>query len=249
MADLYESADAAAGYTAVRRTDPRIAAPIWLALGGARSVVNVGAGTGAYEPPDREVIALERSAAMIARRPSRAARAVLGSAEAIPLDDDAVDAAMCVLALHHIADVPRALGEMRRVARGPVVIFTWDPAMAGAFWLTRDYLPQIGRFDAERFPAIDAILDALGGGTSTTVPIPHDCRDGFLGAYWRRPEAYLDARAREGTSALRDGRDPSVAAGLARLSADLDDGSWRVRNGHLLRLTESDLGYRLVVSP
>jgi SAM-dependent methyltransferase len=248
MGDLYESADAAAGYAAVRRTDPRIAARIWGALGGARTVANVGAGTGAYEPPDRDVVAVERSAAMIARRPPGSARAILASAESIPLDDGSVDAAMAVLAVHHFGDPAAALREMRRIARGPVVVLTWDPATAGSFWLVRDYLPGVALFDAERFPSIEAVRDALGGGAVTPVPIPHDCRDGFLGAYWRRPEAYLDPRARAGTSALRDGADPAVAAGLARLAADLEDGTWRMRNGQIMRLAETDLGYRLVVS-
>ncbi|MEW6582788.1 MAG: methyltransferase domain-containing protein, partial [Actinomycetota bacterium] len=175
------------------------------------------------------------------------APAVLAAGGALPLADGAVDAALAVLSLHHYPDPGTVAREMRRVARGRVAVVTWDPSTAGSFWLVRDYLPSVAAFDAARYPRVDDVAAWLGGASVTPLPIPHDCRDGFLGAYWRRPEAYLDPRARAGTSALREG-DAAVAAGLSRLAADLADGTWRVKNGHLLRLDESDVGYRLIVA-
>ncbi|MEA2467118.1 MAG: hypothetical protein QOJ57_1244 [Thermoleophilaceae bacterium] len=238
-----------AAYTATRRADPRLAARIERALGGARTVLNVGAGAGSYESPEREVTAVEPSEAMRAQRPPDAVEAIEARAEELPFEDASVDAAMAILTVHHWDDPMRGLRELRRVARGPVVVLTFDPRQAGAFWLVRDYLPEAGALDRERFPSIEATVEALGGrSTVERVPIPHDCRDGFLGAFWRRPELYLEPAVRPGISNFGD-LDPAVLErALAKLRNDLDSGAWRRRYGGLLSRDELDIGYRLVVS-
>jgi SAM-dependent methyltransferase len=235
------------GYARERRSDPRIAARLTAALGDAQSVLNVGAGAGSYEPPDRRVIAVEPSAVMLAQRPSGAASAVQARAEALPFPDSAFDATMAVLTLHHWADRARGLAECARVARRRFVLLTWDPA-ADAFWLLRDYLPEFVEADREVFPTLAAYAEAFGPNARVEVapvPIPRDCVDGFLGAYWARPEAYLDAAVRAGISLFAL---PGTETGLARLRADLATGAWHARHGHLLELDALDLGYRLVVA-
>jgi SAM-dependent methyltransferase len=238
-----------AAYTATRRPDPRIAAAIERALGDARTVVNVGAGTGSYESPEREVVAVEPSATMRAQRPAGAAEAVDAHAESLPLDDASVDAALAVLTVHHWHDPMAGLREMRRVARGPVVVLTFDPDQAEALWLVRDYLPELATVDQARFPTIEATLEALGGRASVDrVPIPHDCRDGFLGAYWRRPERYLEPAVRPGISTFGELEPEVLEPALAKLRNDVDSGAWRRRYGGLLSRDELDVGYRLVVA-
>jgi SAM-dependent methyltransferase len=233
------------GYAAFRRPDPRIAARIEAALGSARSVVNVGAGTGSYEPADRAVVAVEPSAEMVRQRAAAAAPAVRGAAERIPLRDRSVDAALAVLTIHHWSDWRRGLAEMRRVARERVVVLTWDAWHPG-FWLVQEYFPEIVEADRETFPTLDAMAGVLGPIDVQPVPIPADCSDGFLGAYWRRPALYLDEGVRGAISAFAKLRDAN--AKLARLRADLADGSWEARHRDLLALPELDLGYRLVVA-
>jgi SAM-dependent methyltransferase len=240
------------GYTATRGEDPRIAAALWRALGDARSVLNVGAGAGAYEPRDRRVLAIEPSATMIAQRPADAAPALRAGAEELPLPDDSFDAAMAVLSDHHWRDRTRGLRELRRVARRRVVLFNADPAQAGRFWLTREYLPEVleliprrdrrpGAWEAE-------LARELGPLRLRAVPIPHDCRDGFYGAYWRRPEAYLEARVRAGISLFALLPERHVKDGVDRLRDDLETGRWRARHADLLARDELDLGYRVLVA-
>jgi SAM-dependent methyltransferase len=233
------------GYAAYRRPDARIAARIVDALGPARTVVNVGAGAGSYEPADRRVAAVEPSAVMVRQRAPGARPAVRATAERLPFRDGAFDAALAVLTLHHWPDWRAGLGEMRRVARGRVVILTWDPGHP-AFWLVQDYFPEILEIDLPVFPPFVQIERVVGPVDVRPVPVPADCSDGFLGAYWRRPEAYLDAGARGAISAFSKLR--GVDAGLARLRSDLDDGTWHRRHGHLLALPELDVGYRLLVA-
>jgi SAM-dependent methyltransferase len=238
-----------AAYAATRRADPHIAAVIERALGDARTVLNVGAGAGSYESPDRDVIAVEPSATMRAQRPPGAPEAIAAQAESLPFADASMDAATAVLTMHHWRDPARGLRELRRVARGPVVVLTFDPDQVGAFWLVRDYLPEAGELDRARFPTIAETVAALGGAGVERVPIPHDCRDGFLGAFWRRPERYLEPAVRPGISTFGE-LDPEVLdRALTRLRDDLEGGRWRRRYGGLLSLEELDLGYRLVVSP
>ncbi len=231
-------------YANLRRPDRRIAAAIEQALGDARSVLNVGAGTGNYEPDGRAVTALEPSAEMIAQRPASSAPVVQGFAEALPFADDSFDAAMGVLTVHHWADPRKGLAEMRRVARGPVVLLTFDPANRVA-WLL-DYWPQLAELDAAHMPPLALYGDTLGPVEIIPVPIPHDCTDGFLYAYWRRPHAYLDPAVRKAISSFW--KIEGAEAGFARLAADLDSGAWEARYGHLLDQETCDAGYCLVVS-
>jgi SAM-dependent methyltransferase len=233
-------------YTATRREDPRLAAAIHAALGDAVTVVNVGAGTGSYEPRDRRVVAIEPSRVMIAQRPRDAAPAVVASAEDLPLADDSVDAAMAVLTDHHWPDRARGLAEMRRVARRRAVVFQHDPSVAESFWLARDYLPTFLR--RLRGKRLADWMTPLGDVELRPVPIPHDCRDGFLGAFWRRPEAYLDPEVRAGISVFALLPEDEVAAAVDALRADLRSGAWARRNAGILEREELDLGFRVVVA-
>jgi SAM-dependent methyltransferase len=202
----------------------------------------VGAGTGSYEPRDRPVVAVDPSAVMIAQRDRGAAPAVRGSASQLPFRDASFDASLAVLTIHHWPDLARGLRELRRVARRRVVVLTWDPAATG-FWLA-DYFPEIPAIDRRILPPLAELERHLGAIEIHHVPVPHDCVDGFLGAYWRRPEAYLRAEVRAAISTFARLRD--LERGLAALRRDLDSGAWRARHGHLLERAELDLGYRLV---
>jgi SAM-dependent methyltransferase len=235
------------GYAEVRREDPRIAGRIRAALGDARTVLNVGAGAGAYEPRDLEVTAVEPSRVMRDQRPPDAVAAIDARAEALPFPDDSFDAAMAVLSDHHWTDHSRGLAELRRVTRGRVVLFTWEPRTAHDSWVVRDYFPGFARFSPPDY-ALEQTLERLGGGRIEVVPIPHDCRDGFFHAYWRRPEAYLEPRVRAGISVFARLAPEEVEDGLARLKADLESGEWGRRNAGLLELEELDLGYRLLAA-
>lgn len=229
-------------YASRRRADPRIAALIEAALGDARTVINVGAGAGSYEPRDRLVHAVEPSARMIAQRPKGAAPCVQASAEALPFAAQSFDAAMAVLTIHHWSDWRAGVRELKRVARRRVVLLTFD-VEASDFWLTRDYFPALAELDRKIMPPLAALAGELGAFDATPVPIPHDCMDGFLGAYWRRPEIYLDPLARQSMSSFAK---IGAEDGLQRLAADLDSGAWRARNVALLEQDALDVGYRLL---
>ena len=232
-------------YAQFRRPDQRIAAAIEAALGDATSVVNIGAGTGSYEPLDRTVIAVEPSDVMIRQRPAGAAPCLQGSAEALPLETASVDAAMAVLSAHHWTDLERGFREMARVARKRAVLLTWVPD-AAPFWLVDDYFPEMEVNDRKLFPSaatLTAMLERIIGPVHMApVPIPHDCTDTSR-AYWRRPEAYLNAEIRGAMSAFAR---IDAEAGLTRLRADLSSGRWAERNRHLLALDALDLGYCIV---
>ncbi len=244
MGLLYDSIGK--GYTAVRREDPRLAARIRAALGDAKTVVNVGAGAGAYEPADLDVVAVEPSETMIAQRPEGAAHVIRAYAEELPFKDGSFDAAMAVLTDHHWADHARGLAEMTRVARR-VVLFTWDPATVSDGWVVRDYFPSARELIPDGY-RLAHTLARLGDARAEPVPVPHDCLDGFLHAYWRRPEAYLSDGVRAGISVFAAMDPAAVEDGVERLRRDLDSGEWGRRNGHLMELDELDLGYRLVVA-
>ena len=224
-------------YEATRGTDPRIAAAIWAGLGDARTVVNVGAGAGSYEPPDREVVAVEPSDTMIAKRPPGAARVVKATAEDLPFADGEFDAAMVVLSDHHWSDWRAGYRELQRVARR-VVIFTFDPDFFETAWIW-DYVP----IEADG-PSLELRAEALGAEVRP-VPVPHDCRDGFFHAFWRRPRAYLDPVVRANISIFAK---VDADEGIERLRADLDSGEWERKHGHVLALDELDCGYRLLVA-
>ena len=243
MAQLYDTIGT--HYAKYRRPDPRIAAAIIGAIGDARRVVNVGAGAGSYEPKDRDVIAVEPSETMIAQRARDAAPVVRASAMSLPFRDGEFDAAIALLTIHHWPDQRAGLLEMARVARR-CVILTWEEPSASPSWLTRDYFPEILAYDRTVFPPAASYYDALlKNAVVRPVLIPYDCTDGFLEAYWRRPEMYFDPRARLAISSFA--RLADVESGLTALRRDLDDGTWARRNGALMKETELDAGYRLIV--
>jgi SAM-dependent methyltransferase len=233
------------GYAATRCTDPRLAGRIWAALGDARTVLNVGAGAGSYEPADREVIAVEPSAVMRAQRPPQAAPCLAASADGLPFADQSFDAAMAILSDHHWPDPIAGLREMRRVARR-VVIFQFDTGHLDRFWLTRDYLPEFGRLGDGR-PILADRARAISA-RSEPVPIPWDCADGFFHAYWRRPEAYLLAGVRRGTSVWARVGAAAENRVVRDLRADLASGRWIERNSGIMSLVEADLGARLLIA-
>lgn len=243
MAALYD--EIGIGYTGARQTEPRIARRIWRALGDARTVLNVGAGTGSYEPPDREVLALEPSEVMRAQRAPDAAPCVPGQAEALQFDDESFDAAMAILSDHHWRDPIRGLQAMRRVAKR-VVVVQWDTTARPEFWLTRDYLPELAGLN----PGAPSLSDraAAIGATMTPVPIPWDCVDGFYHCYWRRPAAYLQESVRRGTSVWSLVGAQVEKRAVAALRRDLASGEWHERNHELLDLEEAELGARLLVA-
>jgi len=214
MPQLYDTIGV--GYRSYRRPDPRIAAAIMHALGDLAPIVNVGAGTGSYEPADRPVVAMEPSLAMIRQRQAR-----------------------------HWPDRVRGLTELARVARHRLVIVTYDPAATG-FSLVEDYFPAIAETDRQIFPSLDEFRRAVGSIEVHPLPIPHDCTDRFLGAHWRRPAAYLDPGVRSAIPTFA--KVSNLDEGLTRLHADLGDGTWERRYGHLLHQPELDLGYRLVIA-
>ena len=233
-------------YTVTRRTEPRIAAQVWSALGSARTVLNVGAGTGSYEPPDREVTAVEPSTVMRAQRPASAAACVAATAESLPFEDKRFDAAMAFATVHHWPDPIAGMREMQRVAHR-VVVFTCDTsdrAWRSRFWLTRDYLPEVA---ASRMGLATELASAIGA-RMEPVLVPWDCIDGFFEAYWRRPEAYLDENVRRGISVWsRVGLDAEQRA-VRSLRDDLASGQWAERNSELLDLELADLGLRLLIA-
>ncbi|QAY59613.1 SAM-dependent methyltransferase [Microbacterium protaetiae] len=235
-------------YTSYRQPDPRIFAVVAAAFGDARTIVNVGAGAGSYEPTDRNVTPVEPSATMRAQRPAWLAQAIDASAEALPFADDAFEAALASFTVHQWSDLGAGLREMRRVTTGPVVILTCDPAALDRYWLN-EYVPEIIATEARRFPAPGEIATALGGHVSvTTVPIPLDCTDGFGEAYYGRPEALLDPGARLANSAWSFVDDDVEPRFVRRLTADLADGTWDARWGHLRTQPTFDGSLRLIVA-
>jgi hypothetical protein len=232
-------------YAATRRTEPRIAAQVWAALGDARTVLNVGAGTGSYEPGDRDVTAVEPSAVMQAQRPAGAAPCIDAVAEHLPFEDQSFDAAMAFATIDHWRDPFAGLREMRRVARR-VVVFTKDFSTLDQFWLDRDYVPERAGLLAGR-PSMAELAASIGARVESVL-IPWDCVDGFYEAYWRRPEAYLDEEIRRGTSIwARVGPDVERRA-IRALRDDLASGRWAERNRDLLELEVAEVGDRLLIA-
>jgi SAM-dependent methyltransferase len=235
-------------YPVSRRAEPRIARRVDAALGDARTVVNVGAGVGSYEPMDRQVIAIEPSAGMRAQRPAHLTPAIAAYAEALPLDDASVDAAMAIITIHHWTDLVAGLHELRRVARGPVLVLTFDIDVVADYWMLTDYAPEILVDDRRRFPAIATVANMLGGARVESIGIPIDCSDGFFEAQYARPEAYLDPSIRAAQSVWH--RVPSRVEDriIAALSEDLASGAWDERHGHLRTQPEYEGGLRLIVA-
>ncbi|MGN6501512.1 MAG: class I SAM-dependent methyltransferase [Pseudolysinimonas sp.] len=235
------------GYAAIRQPDPRIEALVWRALGDARSVINVGAGAGSYEPRDREVTAVEPSASMRAERPADRVPAIDATAQDLPFPDDSFDAAMASVTIHQWPDLAAGLGEMRRVARGPVVILTFTPQVPEPWWMPV-YVPELFEVEARRMPALDTVAEGLGGRVEVSVvPVPADCIDGFGQAFFARPERTLDPDVRRAMSAWSF-VDPAVEQRYVdELGADLASGAWDERWGHFRSLPQFDVGLRLVV--
>lgn len=240
------------GYRQVRQPDPRIAAHLEAALGDARSVLNVGAGTGSYEPAGRDVTAVEPSAVMIEQRPAGAAPVVEARAESLPFADNSFDAAMAIITVHHWDDPAAGLAEMRRVARERVVVLTFDAPAIAEMWLVRDYVPGLLETHLEMMPPIAELTAALPGAAVELVPIPRACSDAFWCALWDRPELHLDPELRRGSSGwqvMGKAERAEAEAGIERLRADLASGAWDERNGHLREAADLDVGLRLLVAP
>jgi SAM-dependent methyltransferase len=236
------------GYGRRRRTDPHIAAMVHAALGPARTVVNVGAGAGSYEPTDRAVTAVEPSATMRAQRRADAADAIDATAEALPFADDAFDAAMAMVTVHQWPDADQGLRELRRVSRGPVVVLTFDGDALDRLWLG-EYVPELFVAERRRYPPIDHIGAVLGGSvTVTEVPIPIDCVDGFTEAFYARPEQFLDPAVRQAQSAWGFIAADLAERGVARLAAALESGEWDRRHGHLRGQPEFVGALRLITA-
>jgi SAM-dependent methyltransferase len=231
-------------YTGHRESDPRIAAAIAAALDGCVSILNVGAGSGSYEPASKSVVALEPSRTMIAQRARGAAPVVQGVAESLPFRDRSFDAVLGVLTVHHWKNKERGFSECRRVARSRVVFLTVDFDACARFWLF-DYFPEL-MVDRHIFPGIERYADSFESVQVMPIPIPADCRDGFLGAYWKRPRAYLDPLVRGSISTFS--KIGNIDANLTRLESDIDSGIWKRRYFSLQDLTAIDLGYRLVIA-
>jgi len=235
-------------YTRTRRTDPRVAEQIYGALGDAHRIVNVGAGTGSYEPSERDVVAVEPSPTMFRQRPTGAAPVVRASAEVLPFADHTFDAALAIFTVHHWTDIRRGLLELRRVAARQVVL-SYDALVEQNFWLVQEYFPEMAALDAASSGytswEIGCVLDVR---RVEAVMVPADCIDGFAACYWNRPEAYTDPDVQAGISGLAR-LDPAVRArGTEQLRADLASGAWDARFGGLRTLTHLDVGYRLVVA-
>jgi hypothetical protein len=235
------------GYARFRQPDPAIAAQIAAALGDARSVLNVGAGGGSYEPLDRRVTAVEPSASMRAERPPHLVDAVDAVAEALPFDDKSFDAAMAISTVHQWLNLELGLREMRRVTRGPVVLVTSAPELLDKWWLD-DYAPEVTAVEVARFPKISRILDVMGGRASVrTIPIPLNCRDGFNEAYYGRPEKLLDKEARLACSSWSFLDAATVDRFEEHLCADLSSGAWDARHGHLRKQPSFEGSLKIIV--
>ncbi|HVY77187.1 MAG TPA: class I SAM-dependent methyltransferase [Solirubrobacterales bacterium] len=237
------------GYALTRRPDPRIAARIEAALGEARTVLNVGAGTGSYEPADREVMAVEPSGEMIAQRPAGSAPVAQASAEALPFEADSFDAAMAVLTAHHWPDLERGLAEMRRVSRERIVIVTFDHEVLEELWIARDYFPAMLSPKRRAGATSGELLRCLAGASASAIPVPHDCSDLFFAALWARPELLLDEEVLRPMWVWQSITAEARRGGRERLVADLESGAWEERHGHLRERGELDVGLRLVSAP
>ena len=234
-------------YSRTRRTDSRIMEKIADALGDSESILNVGAGTGSYEPINRRVVSVEPSSAMMKQRPGPF-EGLMAVAEHLPFPDESFDAAMGISTIHHWTDKAQGLREMRRVVKDRVVLFTWDSTKLSSSWLLWDYFPASKELALKGPVGIDTYENVLGGPIHIIpVPIPWDCTDGIPEAYWRRPREVLQEGVWRNISILALISPEERASGLHRLASELEDGTWERKYGHLMKMNEFDLGLRLVV--
>lgn len=241
----FDDSSTASAYQLMRQPDPRLARSIIDELGDAKSIVNVGAGLGSYEPNDRQVTAIDASREMIRGRRNAVGKALVADAQDLPFADGEFDAAMAVMTVQHWTNWRQGVREMCRVASDSVSIFTWDPTYSEAYWLVRDYFQVIAEMD-HRFPPITEISNLLANPRVVQVPIPWDCRDGFLEAYWRRPERFFEPLVWRASSSLRRIADEQREEGLSRLDDDLKSGSWYKQNSPIIGLESLDLGFRII---
>jgi ubiquinone/menaquinone biosynthesis C-methylase UbiE len=232
----------------VRRADPRIAAQIDAALGDAGTVLNVGAGTGSYEPEWRKVTAVEPSAEMIGQRPAGSAPAVQASAEDLPFPDSSFDAAMAILTAHHWPDLDAGLAEMQRVSREQIVIVTFDHSALKSLWIASDYFPEILDLKRRSGATSEELTARWPGSTSVPIPVPNDCSDLFFAALWARPEMLFAEEVVRPMWVWQSISEEARQEGRRRLQADLESGAWNERYGHLRERPELDVGLRLVLS-
>ena len=234
-------------YSVGRRTDPKLAKQMHQFLSGSHSILNIGAGTGSYEPANMEVIALEPSEVMISQRPKGSAPVVQGVAENLPFEDKQFSHCMTVLSMHHWTDRDKAFSEIKRVTREKFVALTWSPlGKEEPYWLYRDYLKAIPELNRSIFPNVNELRQYFAHVEEYVLPIPHDCQDGFDGAYWKRPQAFLDPEVRANMSVFS--KIKNVDAILERLQQDVESGAWHKKNAGILALDELDIGYRIFVA-
>ena len=241
MRPIYD--DIGINYASNRQTDPRIAGQIQTLLKGARRILNIGAGSGSYEPEEADLVALEPSSAMIAQRKPESHPVIQGVVEQLPFEDDSFSHAMSILSMHHWENQAKAFGEINRVATDRFVALTWNPE-AEPFWLTRDYFPEFHQRDKIIFPSVGELSTHFETVEAYAVPIPDDCVDGFMAAYWKRPEAYLDEGIRASISAFARLSDPTE--GLRRLESDIKSGRWEEKNRAILDQSPLDAGFIIV---
>lgn len=230
-------------YAVTRSTDPKVAQQLYAELQGATRIVNIGAGTGSYEPENIEVVAVEPSSVMIAQRKAGSARVEQAFAEKLPFEDHSFSHAMTVLSMHHWQDRARAFQEINRVATQKFVAITWDPK-SEPFWLTRDYFPEIYEMDRRIFPDLAELSDYFDDVIMRPLVIPSDCQDGFLAAFWKRPEAYLSSQVRQAMSPFS--KIQNLSQGLQMLEGDLASGAWAEKNQAILDSAYLDVGYKLI---
>lgn len=232
-------------YAVTRRTDPQIAQQLYAELAGATQIVNIGAGTGSYEPEGVDLVAVEPSAEMISQRKSGAHPVEQAFAEKLPFADNSFSHAMTVLSMHHWTNRAAAFREINRVATERFVAITWDPT-AEPFWLTRDYFPEIYETDKAIFPDLAELEEYFAEVKIRPLQIPNNCQDGFFAAFWQRPEAYLSSQVRQAMSPFA--KITSLSEGLQKLKTDLTSGAWAAKNHAILGVPFLDAGYRLVTA-
>jgi SAM-dependent methyltransferase len=230
-------------YSVTRCTDPEIAKQLYSELDAAIRIVNIGAGTGSYEPENMQLVAVEPSAEMISQRKTGSYPVEKAFAEKLPFENSSFSHAMTVLSMHHWENRPLAFSEINRVATEKFVAITWDPE-SEPFWLTRDYFPEIYEMDKRIFPGLEELNDHFDEVQVNPLKIPGDCKDGLFAAFWKRPEAYLSSRVRQSTSPFSKVK--NLSEGLHRLEEDLASGLWAKNNHAILDSSSLDVGYRVI---